>query len=145
MEIMMRALMVLPLMAALVARPPDEPTKPASSFLKTEVMIPMRDGVRLHTEIYTPKHATLPLPFLITRTPYGINSDDQGFAKPLGEAGYKELIDEGFILVFQDVRGRYKSEGKFVMMRPLVRHNAQPGGIDESTDAYDTIDWLVKN
>jgi putative CocE/NonD family hydrolase len=105
-------------------------------------MIPMRDGVRLHTEICVPKNAAVPLPFLITRTPYGVNDDAHGFSGMFGN--YRELIPEGYIFVFQDIRGRFRSEGQFVMQRP-PRDRAVPGSIDEGTDTYDTIEWLVKN
>ncbi|MGC2530274.1 MAG: CocE/NonD family hydrolase [Candidatus Acidiferrum sp.] len=114
----------------------------SSLFDKTEVMIPMRDGVKLHTEIYTPKNATEPLPILFERTPYGISSPDKGISNMIYR--YADMVPEGYIFAFQDIRGRYGSEGKFVMLHPLHDSN-DPNGIDESTDTYDTIDWLVKN
>jgi uncharacterized protein len=118
-------------------------TAPSDLFSKTDVMIPMRDGVRLHTEIYSPKHAAEKLPFLITRTPYGQAPDAKGFNQMLSSA-YTDLAKDGYIFVFQDIRGRYKSEGAFVMMRK-PRDRRDPKAIDESTDAYDTIEWLLKN
>src|ERR1035438_644657 len=114
----------------------------ATVFDKTEVMIPMRDGLKLHTEIYTPKNATEPLPILFERTPYGISSASGGYSNMLSR--YDAMIPEGYIFAFQDIRGRYASEGKFVMLRP-IHDPADPKGIDESTDTYDTTDWLVKN
>src|ERR1700756_2879269 len=111
-------------------------------FDKTEVMIAARDGVKLHTEIYAPKNATEPLPILFERTPYGLSDDDKGYSGILNR--YAEMIPEGYIFVFQDIRGRYGSEGKFVMQRP-VRDPKNPKAIDEGTDTYDTIEWLVKN
>ena len=111
----------------------------AERFTRTNVMIPMRDGVKLNTDIYTPKDQSGPLPILLNRTPYGIDGVGGAFNGP-----YRELADEGFIFVFQDLRGRYKSEGKFVMQRP-VRDHKDPRAIDEASDAWDTIDWLVKN
>jgi uncharacterized protein len=111
-------------------------------FQKTDAMIPMRDGVRLHTEIYVPKGSSQALPFLITRTPYGLNDDEKGFTRTFGI--YNELVPEGYIFVFQDIRGRYGSEGQFVMLR-RPRDKGDPKAIDESTDTYDTIDWLLKN
>jgi putative CocE/NonD family hydrolase len=113
------------------------PAVPA--FDSSEVMIPMRDGVRLHTKIYVPVGATEPLPFIFTRTPYGIGRAADAF-----RGAYRTLAADGYIFVFQDIRGRYGSEGQFVMMRPpRDRHASGAGAIDESTDAYDTIEWLL--
>ena len=106
-------------------------------------MIPMRDGVRLHTEIYTPKDAKEPLPFILERTPYGTADDEKGFSRFL-YGTYGEMIPDGYIFVFQDIRGRFGSEGQFVMQRD-PRDKKDPKSIDEASDAYDTIDWLVKN
>jgi uncharacterized protein len=111
-------------------------------FNKTEVMIPMRDGVKLHTEFYTPKNATTPLPILMNRTPYGISSAGKGISNMIYR--YADMVPEGYIFAFQDIRGRYGSEGKFIMLRPL-HDPSDAKGVDESTDTYDTIDWLVKN
>jgi putative CocE/NonD family hydrolase len=111
-------------------------------FHRTDVMIPMRDGVKLHTQIYTPLKGSGPFPFLIERTPYGIPLDSHGITTKL--AAYEAMIPDGYIFVFQDIRGRYLSEGKFVMQRP-VRDPKDPKSIDEGTDTYDTIDWLLKN
>jgi uncharacterized protein len=111
-------------------------------FSKTEVMITARDGAKLHTEIYAPKNAKEPLPIVLERTPYGLADDEKGFSRKL--ARYIEMIPDDYIFVFQDIRGRYVSEGKFVMNRP-VRDSRNPKAIDEGTDTYDTIDWLVKN
>lgn len=103
-------------------------------------MIPMRDGVRLHTVILTPQAQTEYLPIIINRTPYGVKGWD---GKAVNEA-YKELVADGYIFVFQDIRGKFDSEGQFVMVRP-PRDTRDARSVDESTDAYDTIDWLVKN
>jgi putative CocE/NonD family hydrolase len=111
-------------------------------FDKTDVMIATRDGVKLHTEIYAPKNATGTLPIILERTPYGIADDDKGYSRKL--AAYEEMIPDGYIFVFQDIRGRYGSEGTFVLQRPL-RDPKNPKAIDEGTDTYDAIDWLVKN
>lgn len=118
------------------------PGELAQLFTKTEVMIPARDGVKLHTEIYTPKNTSAALPLLLERTPYGISAADKGFTNSLYR--YSEMFSAGYIFVFQDIRGRYGSAGKFVMLRPL-HDPANSKGIDESTDTYDTIDWLIKN
>jgi putative CocE/NonD family hydrolase len=114
----------------------------SARFNKTEVMIPMRDGIRLHTEIYTPKDATQPLPIIFERTPYGISASNNGYSRMLSR--YISMMPDGYIFAFQDIRGRYASEGKFVMLRP-IHDPADPKGVDESTDTYDTIDWLIKN
>ncbi|MFZ0212885.1 MAG: CocE/NonD family hydrolase [Candidatus Acidiferrales bacterium] len=111
-------------------------------YTKQDAMIPMRDGVRLHTEIYAPKNAAGALPFLITRTPYGTGDDKNGYSSLFNI--YQEMIPEGYIFVMQDIRGRYGSEGKFVMQRP-PRDRKDSKSIDEGTDTYDTIDWLLKN
>lgn len=111
-------------------------------FNKTDVMIPARDGVKLHTEIYSPKDASEPLPIIFERTPYGLSDDEKGYSRKLGR--YAEMIPDGYIFAFQDIRGRYGSEGKFVMQRP-IRDPKDPKAIDEGTDTYDSIDWLVKN
>jgi putative CocE/NonD family hydrolase len=108
-------------------------------FAKTETMIAMRDGVKLNTTVYAPKDANGPLPFILSRTPYGIERADGSLREYL-----RDLAEDGYIFVFQDIRGRYKSEGQFVMNRP-PRDKSDPKAIDESTDTYDTIDWLLKN
>jgi putative CocE/NonD family hydrolase len=111
-------------------------------YTRTNVMIPMRDGVRLNTDIYVPKNRTGPLPIIFRRTPYGVDNA----WRALGTS-YRELADDGYIFAFQDIRGRYRSEGQFVMQRPARDRQARanPKAIDEATDAYDTIDWLVRN
>src|SRR6266403_5634068 len=120
----------------------QSPADFAGLFDKREVMIAMRDGVKLHTEIYSPKEASEPLPILMNRTPYGISTPDKGVSNMIYR--YADMVPDGYIFVFQDIRGRYGSEGKFVMLRPI--HDANDAkGIDESTDTYDTSDWLVKN
>ena len=110
------------------------------AFNRREEMIRMRDGERLHTLIFTPKDQKEKLPILIERTPYGIGGTDSDAIN----RRYRDLVRDGYIFVAQDIRGRYGSEGQFVMNRPL--HDPKDAkGIDESTDTYDTIDWLVKN
>ncbi|MFO1500298.1 MAG: CocE/NonD family hydrolase [Verrucomicrobiota bacterium] len=115
----------------------------AENYTKYEHRVPMRDGVRLLTRVYVPKDDTEPWPILLTRTPYAL--------KPYGSANYNEpagsvrvLAEDKFILVTQDVRGRYGSEGVYVHVRPF-NPNKGAKDTDESSDAYDTIDWLVKN
>ncbi|KQX26011.1 MULTISPECIES: CocE/NonD family hydrolase [unclassified Sphingomonas] len=108
-------------------------------YVGEDVMIPMRDGVRLHAQVWRPVDAKGVLPILMQRSPYGFELErlKKSF---VGE--YRELSQEGFIFVFQDIRGRFGSEGEFVMLRPMVTGAA---GIDESTDTYDSIEWLTKN
>lgn len=115
-----------------------------NNYKKIEQYIPMRDGIRLFTAIYIPKDTTQSHPFLMTRTPYS--------CRPYGENNYIQLWGSykmklarlGYIFVFQDVRGRYMSEGKFIDVRPFNK-NKKDKEIDEASDSYDTIDWLVKN
>ncbi|MGE5091356.1 MAG: CocE/NonD family hydrolase [Bacillota bacterium] len=102
--------------------------------------IPMRDGVKLHVEIFRPKGATEPLPFIFSRTPYGV-----GGAKNRLSGSYKALAEEGYIFVMEDIRGRYRSEGTFVMQRPPKPAGADAKAIDESTDTNDSIDWMLAN
>ena len=106
-----------------------------------EVMIPMRDGVRLETVLLTPRNPKGPLPFLIDRTPYGVPGKD---AVEKGLPPGLRWRSENYISVWQNIRGRFQSEGKFVMFRPP--HDPKDAkGVDETTDAWDTVEWLVKN
>ena len=106
-------------------------------FERREEMIPMRDGVRLYTEVFTPKSRNGSLPFLMVRTPYNAKNLQGSLA-----GTYRDLVADGYIWVFQDIRGKYGSEGEFVMNRP-PRNATQK--IDEATDAYDTIEWLLRH
>jgi len=109
-------------------------------YTRQEVMIPVRDGIKLHAVILRPKDYTVPLPFLLNRTPYGVD----GNTPNLFYSGLPELASSRYIFVFEDIRGRYKSEGIFVMSRPMVDHRDSTL-VDESTDTYDTVAWLLKN
>ncbi len=109
-------------------------------FTRVEAMILMRDGVRLNTHIYTPTRANEQFPLLLLRTPYGIRE----LSPSQLASAIPELTSEGFIVVHQDIRGRFKSEGQFVMLRQ-PRDPKDKNAIDESTDTYDTIEWLLKN
>jgi uncharacterized protein len=131
---------------------PDIPAKyetPTASYdyVKRDVMIPMRDGVKLHTVIVIPKTATQ-APILLTRTPYNATERARRNRSPLMLAtlpqGDEVFVADGYIRVFQDVRGKYGSEGEYVMTRPLIGP-LNTSKVDHSTDAYDTIEWLVKN
>jgi hypothetical protein len=114
-----------------------------ANYTKREVSIPVRDGVKLFTSIYEPKDKSKKYPILLNRTPYAVNPYGEGnFPTTLGPNLF--FAKEGYIFVYQDVRGRWMSEGKFEHVRPDIA-NTKPTEIDESTDTYDTIDWLVKN
>ena len=113
-------------------------------YTKYEYRVPMRDGVRLFTSVYVPKDTSHSYPFLIDRTPYSVS--------PYGVDLYRtqlgpspEFDRAGYIFVFQDVRGRYMSEGKWTEMRPHIDDKKSKQDVDESSDLYDTIDWLLKN
>lgn len=117
----------------------------SSLYDKKEVYIPMRDGVKLFTAIYTPKDISKSnkYPFLMQRTCYSVAPyGEENFKKSLGPNAF--LLKDKYIFVYQDVRGRYMSEGTFTNMTPQVEHTAKTN-VDESTDTYDTIDWLLKN
>ncbi len=114
-----------------------------AQYTKYEYRIPMRDGVKLFTAVYTPKDTSHTYPFLMMRTPYSVApyGEDQYPAR-LGPAN--GFARAGYIFVSQDVRGRYQSEGQFIEMRPHIDH-PRPGETDESTDTYDTVEWLLKH
>ena len=112
-------------------------------YTKYEYRIPMRDGKRLFTSVYIPKDSTQAYPILMDRTPYSVG--------PYGEDMYKtslgpsdEFEKAGYVFVYQDVRGRYMSEGEFLEMRPHLDVKESPKDVDESTDTYDTIEFLLK-
>src|SRR6266851_4389109 len=133
------AALVLSLLAVVAARPRLQDTQIADRFAVRDVMIPMRDGVRLHTKIFTPTNQAAQLPIIMKRTPYGVEGSAGNFVSYL-----KALADEGYIFVFQDLRGKFGSEGTFVMQRaPRAPGNAS--ALDEGTDTYDTIEWLLNN
>lgn len=111
-------------------------------YAKREVQIPMRDGVKLFTAIYTPKDTSRTYPFLLQRTPYSVYPyGADAFPEHLGPSA--AFQKEGFIFVYQDVRGRMMSEGEFVNMRP--QRAVSGAAVDESTDTYDTLDWLLNH
>jgi uncharacterized protein len=116
-------------------------------YEKASYMIPMRDGILLNTVVLTPVNQNAPYPFLIVRTPYGV---DKGF--PSGNHTitlstnypFFNMAGEGYIFVTQDIRGKYKSQGNMQIHQPLI-HQTQKGAMDESTDTWDTIEWLLHN
>ena len=127
-----------------------EPTNAGFNYVRRTVEIPMRDGVKLHTVILVPKGARN-APILMTRTPYNAdeltsheNSSDLGTALHGYDNATDVIVEGGYIRVVQDIRGKYGSEGEYVMNRPL-QGPLNPTKVDHATDTYDTIDWLVKN
>jgi hypothetical protein len=106
---------------------------------RTEAMVPMRDGTKLFTTLHVPKDAKEPPAVILVRTPYGI----AGLGERSIRGTYKDLAADGYAFAFQDIRGRYKSEGKFVMLPP-ARDRSDPKATDEASDARDTIDWLLR-
>jgi uncharacterized protein len=137
---------VLGMLAVLMAAvPADESQYIRKNYRKHEYRIAMRDGVSLFTSVYVPKDKRRKYPILLTRTPYSV--------APYGPDNYiiepgkqrTRYFHEGYIIVYQDVRGRYMSEGEFVDVRPYIPVKNGPLDIDETTDTYDTVDWLVKN
>ncbi|MFB3786036.1 MAG: CocE/NonD family hydrolase [bacterium] len=134
---------VIFLFFTLTAGSQDRAESIRTNYTKYEYRIPMRDGVKLFTAAYIPNDRSKTHPFLLTRTPYSV--------APYGADRYREYLgprgmeEEGYIFVFQDVRGRYMSEGEFVHMRPHNDNKNSNQDIDESTDTYDTIDWLLNH
>ena len=114
-----------------------------STYTKYEYLVPMRDGAHLFTAVYVPKDGSQRYPFLITRTPYSVSP--YGVDQYPAQLGPSEHFQkDGFIFVYQDARGRYMSEGEFQQVRPF-NPSKGPKDVDESTDTYDTIEWLLKN
>ncbi len=111
-----------------------------SAYDRREFMIPVRDGAHLYTVVFAPKNQREPLPFLLQRTPYGV----EHMLPPDKRTYVKDLAAEGYLFVCQDIRGRYRSDGTFEMQR-FSRDRRDNKSIDESTDTYDTIEWLLKN
>src|SRR5206468_2319674 len=112
-------------------------------YTKHEYKIPMRDGVRLFTSVYVPKDESKSYPILLNRTPYSVQP--YGVDRSKSELGpHPAFATSGYIFAYQDVRGRWMSEGVFVNMRPIMA-DVEKDAVDESTDTFDTIDWLVKN
>jgi hypothetical protein len=144
------AFLAIGLFLSTVARPQAPPKPDAPEFdvkehyTKYEYRIPMRDGVRLFTAVYVPKDSSHPYPFLINRTPYSVSP--YGVDQYRAQLGPSPDFDKsGYIFVMQDVRGRFMSEGKFIEMRPHIDVKKSPTDVDDSSDLYDTIDWLLKN
>src|SRR5438477_11245244 len=140
-------LLLLTLTTALCAQNRhDAPTEfdVKEHYTKYEYRIPMRDGVHLFRSVYVPKDASRPYPFLIDRTPYSVGSYGVDlYRTQLGPS--PDCDNSGYIFVFQDVRGRCMSEGQFIEMRPHIDNKKSKQDVDDSSDLYDTIDWLLRN
>src|SRR5947208_14512936 len=150
---------LLPLLAIAAAPPervtamtPDvvasyNPVLPEADFIKRVAMVPMRDGTKLYT-VMVMKKGTTNAPILLSRTPYdakgSLNRVPSQHGVDILPAMDKEFFEDNYIIIEQDIRGLHNSEGQFVMNRPIAGP-LNNSGIDETTDAYDTIDWLVKN
>jgi hypothetical protein len=131
----------------LIARslPAQQPFDLRATYTKREVMVPMRDGVRLFTSILIPRDRSQPYPILMRRTPYSCGPyGEDALPRFLGNQGQRHLRT-GYIMVCQDVRGRFLSEGEYANVRPYIPDKAKRTDIDETTDTWDTVDWLVKN
>jgi putative CocE/NonD family hydrolase len=132
--------LVLPL-AITVPSPARSQGSLGPTFTFEEVMIPVRDGARLQTVIMRPVGRSEPLPILLRRTPYGVPNGPP----PAAALSQSEFWTDGYIIVIQNLRGRFKSEGTFLLSSAVNLADASPKNVNETTDAYDTIDWLVKN
>ncbi len=115
-----------------------------STYAKAEYQIPMRDGTKLFTAVYAPRDASQKYPILLTRTPYSIDPyGPDNYARRIGPSAL--FAKEGYIVVYQDVRGKHMSEGKYADVRPHNPNKKSKTDIDEASDTYDTIEWLLKN
>ncbi len=114
-----------------------------ANYSKSDVTIPVRDGVKLYTVIFTPRDTSRACPILLMRTPYSVPYGPDAFPGSIGPSS--RFAEGGYIVVYQDVRGRYMSEGNYVNVRPQLGPGHGDHEIDESTDTYDTIEWLVRN
>lgn len=129
--------------------PQQAPTNYTPLYAKQEVMIPMRDGVRLFTAIYAPRDTVARHPILMVRTPYssGPYGADRfpGVFRNSTIPSFRSYLAAGYIFVFQDVRGRWMSEGEFMDVRPYIEHKRSNQDVDETSDTYDTVEWLTHN
>ncbi|HEX3681951.1 MAG TPA: CocE/NonD family hydrolase [Bryobacteraceae bacterium] len=140
----MRLFLLALLAAGCASALADSPFDIPAHYMKYEYRIPMRDGVYLFTAVYVPKDTSQKYPILMARTPYSVEPyGANAYPKHLGPS--RAFAEDNFIFVYQDVRGRYMSEGEFVEMRPEKDRTLGPNDVDESTDTYDTIEWLLKN
>ena len=138
------ALLFVAVLCSSVRAQPEKKHFTMKDYVRSDHKIPMRDGTKLYTIVYAPRDRSQKYPMLMMRTPYGIGPYEKN-KKRTNPGPNKTYIEEGYIFVLQDVRGRYMSEGHFVNMRPHLSKHSGPLDIDESTDTFDTIDWLIKN
>jgi uncharacterized protein len=144
----MKKSILLLLFAAFIVINSTAQTDSISFYKKSEVMIAMRDGIKLHTVIFSPVNAKGQLPVLLQRTPYGADgsglANDTSISVGLFPNNLSIMLKEGYYFVAQDIRGKYKSEGSMEIHQPLI-HTTNKNAVDESTDTWDTVDWLTKN
>ncbi len=140
-KLLILAVLIVPFFAN--AQNPDS-TWFVNNYTKQEISIPMRDGVKLFTSIYIPKDQSEKHPILLVRTPYSVGPYGTAF-RPYWRGYNIRYCKEGYIMVNQDIRGKYMSEGVFEVVRPFNPNKKTNKDIDEASDSYDTIDWLVKN
>jgi len=144
MKYFLHALIIL-ISTNLVSQPIDE-SWVKQNYTKKEYQVEMRDGVKLFTAVYAPKNTTEKHPFLMVRTPYSCAPyGEDKIQSRIYDTHWKEYLKEGYIFVFQDVRGRWMSEGEFVDVRPFNPNKKNKTDIDEASDTYDIAEWLVKN
>ena len=142
-QILWRVFLLVGLLCAAPLAAQDRAAEIRQKYVKSEHAVPMRDGVKLYTIIYKPRDTSRTYPFLMMRTPYSIAPYGEGYRSSLGPS--RKFEDDGYIFVYQDVRGQFKSEGDFVVMRPIAPRDRSGVAVDESTDAHDTIEWLLGN
>lgn len=140
----MRSLATLVLLSAtLLAQDATRRALGPDDYTRREIMVPARDGVGLYTELYEPKQRDSDLPIVFVRTPYKVSAGNGRFTRYF-DSTFRVLRERGYVFAVQDARGRHGSEGTFEWNRP-VRHRDDPDAVDASTDAYDSIAWLVDN
>lgn len=115
------------------------------NYTKRDVQISMRDGVKLYTVIYEPRDSSERHPIMYIRTPYSVDGYQSDIAKRLYNVHWRNYVREKYIMVIQDVRGCFMSEGNFVDVRPFIKNKQTKQDIDEASDSYDSVDWLIKN
>ena len=135
--------------ASLIAQAPPVDASLAARmkerYVIREVRIRVRDGVQLFTSIYVPRDTSRRYPVLLSRTPYSVAPYGADYKATLGPSGNARYVNDGYIFIYQDVRGRYNSEGQFRDMTPILERHDTPADVDEGTDTYDSIEWMLKN